>query len=132
IMLDSFYDVAHVGVRDERWLTPRETSQSRILTLDTARNGFPAGTRVRPSSNYADYTVAAVVDGVATAEARQALGWRDRAWASRESPSEHALEFTLPAAVRAAALEIEWAWDSGTWHAAREFRVEALPAGGED
>ena len=70
-----------------------------------------------------------MLDGVAHGEAKDALGWRDRAWASLESPGEHWLEFALPEPVRAAALEIEWAWDNGLFHSAREFRVEVQPAG---
>lgn len=129
ILLDAFYDISYRGERDERWLRPSETVESRVVVLDAARNGFPAGTRFFPDSNHGDYTVAPVLDGVAAGAAKAALGWRDRAWASRESPGEHWLEFALPAAIRGSALEIEWAWDNGLCHAAREFRVEIQPAG---
>lgn len=126
IMLDSFYDIAYQGRTDARWLSPAETADTRIVTLDTARNGFPAGTRVTPSSNYADYTVAAVVDGVAD---KSSLGWRDRAWASTESRGEHSLEFTLPTPAAATGVTIDWARDNGTAFPARTFRVEVRPAG---
>lgn len=129
ILLDAFYDIAYQGVRDERWLAPMETAESRVVTLDEARNGFPAGTRFFPDSNHGDYTAAPVLDGVGHGAAKDALGWRDRAWASLESPVEHWLEFALPEPVRAVALEIEWAWDNGLFHSAREFRVEVQPAG---
>ena len=125
IMLDSFYDISYQGRVDSRWLSPAETADTRIVTLDTQRNGFPAGTRVTPSSNYSDYTVAAVVDGVAD---KAALGWRDRAWASAESRAEHSLEFALPA-VEATGLTIDWARDNGRTFPARSFRVEVRPAG---
>lgn len=129
IMLDSFYDIAYPGVRDERWLRPAETTEARTVVLPEARNGFPAGTRFFPDSNHGDYTVAPVLDGVPAGPAREALGWRDRAWASLESSAEHWLEFALPAPLRAGRLEIEWAWDNGLHHPAREFRVEIQPAG---
>lgn len=129
ILLDAFYDISYRGTRDERWLRPSETVESRVLTLDASRNGFPAGTRYFPDSNHGDYTAAPVLDGVGAGAAKAALGWRDRAWASRESPDEHWLEFAFPSATRGAALEIEWAWDNGLCHAAREFRVEIQPAG---
>jgi hypothetical protein len=126
IMLDSFYDIAYQGRADARWLSPAETADTRIVTLDTDRNGFPAGTRVTPSSNYADYTVAAVIDGVSD---KDSLGWRDRAWASSESRTEHSLEFTLPSAEAAGGVTIDWARDNGRAFPARSFRVEVRPAG---
>jgi hypothetical protein len=126
IMLDSFYDIAYQGRTDARWLSPAETADTRVVTLETEHNGFPAGTRVTPSSNYSDYTVAAVVDGVAD---KAALGWRDRAWASAESRDEHSLEFTLPAASSASGVTIDWARDNGRAFPARAFRVEVRPAG---
>ncbi|MFA6962309.1 MAG: discoidin domain-containing protein [Opitutaceae bacterium] len=126
IMLDSFYDIAYQGRPDARWFSPAETADTRIVTMDTERNGFPAGTRVTPSSNYADYTVAAVVDGVTD---KTSLGWRDRAWASTESRDEHSLEFTLPAASSASGVTIDWARDNGRAFPARSFRVEVRPAG---
>lgn len=132
ILLDGFHEVSHAGVRDERWLRPQETELTRSVILDTARNGFPAGTRVEPSSNHADYSAAPVVDGIAAGAAKRALGWRERAWASLESPdTEHVLKFTLPGKIRASALEIDWAWDGGAVFPARDFRVEILPAGAE-
>lgn len=126
IMLDAFYDIAYRGRTDARWLSPAETAGNRIVILDTPRNGFPAGTRVTPSSNYADYTVAAVVDGVAD---KTVLGWRDRAWASSESRAEHSLEFSFPPVSAATGVTIEWARDNGRAFPARAFRVEVRPAG---
>lgn len=126
INLDAFYNVSYQGKVDKRWLAPTETSETRIVTLNTSRNGFPAGTRVVPSSNYSDYTVAAVVDGVTE---KDTLGWRDRAWASVEDTGEHFLEFSLPAPTRASGVSVDWAQDNGTSFPARSFRIEVRPAG---
>lgn len=129
IQLDRLHEPAHAGRKDDRWLHPKETAESRIHVMDTARNGFPEGTRVQPDSNFNDYQVAPVVDGLGFGSVRESLGWRERAWASREAPGEHFLEFTFPAPLRARTLTIEWAWEGGAWHPARSFRVEALTSG---
>ncbi|MFH1496777.1 MAG: endo alpha-1,4 polygalactosaminidase [Verrucomicrobiota bacterium] len=129
INLDTLHSPAHRPAPAPVWLRPRETAESRIHVIDTDRNGFPAGTRVSPDSNFADYTVAPVVDGRGLGAAREAIGWNARAWASREAPGEHALEFLLPAPVAARTLRVQWAWERGAWFPARSFRVELLSAG---
>ena len=129
INLDTLHSPAHRAAPNPVWLRPRETAESRIHVLDTARNGFPAGTRISPDSNYADYAVAPVADGLGFGADREALAWNRRAWASRETSGEHSLEFTFPAPVSARVLRIQWAWERGAWSPARAFRVEALGAG---
>ncbi len=129
ISLDAFYDVDNTGKVDEKWFALQETKESRDVTLTEPTNGFPAETVISPSSNYPDYSAAAVIDGVASGEPKQALGWRARAWASMEQPGEHFLEIALPDGVEAKGVEIDWAWDSGETYSAKNFRVEIQPAG---
>lgn len=129
IQLDKLHTPTAQGRINPNWLHPRETTESRTLLMDSARNGFPAGTRVSPDSNYNDYAVAPVVDGLGSGSQRESIGWRERAWASRETTGEHSLEFILPTPVSARTLQIEWAWEAGAWSPARSFLVEALTAG---
>ncbi|MFV0338185.1 MAG: hypothetical protein ACK5LK_08090 [Chthoniobacterales bacterium] len=129
INLDAFYNIDHKATPDDRWLARQETAESRKLTLKKASNGFPAGAVINPSSNYPDYSVKAIVDGIASGESKQNLGWRERAWASMEQPGEHSLEITLPKPTEAKSVEIAWAWDAGKTFPAKNFRVEVQPAG---
>jgi hypothetical protein len=89
IDLDDVYNVANVvGHRNERYLKKLATPETMQVRLAEPRNGFPAGTIVRPSGSYPGYTVAPVVDGIRD---RGTLPWWKRDWASEEEPVEHSL-----------------------------------------
>ncbi|WP_269537115.1 endo alpha-1,4 polygalactosaminidase [Cerasicoccus fimbriatus] len=125
IYLDAIYDIDYTPSPDERFLELQNTPERMTYQLPEPVNGFPEGTRVAPSSIYPDYDVTPVVDGIAD---RQQLDWRRRAWASWEKDGEHFLEFQFPQPVAAEGLTVNWAFDNGVHHQAREFRVEVIPA----
>ncbi|MBC2593170.1 endo alpha-1,4 polygalactosaminidase [Ruficoccus amylovorans] len=129
IYLDDIYEIDYQPQKNPDYLTVQCTPERLAYELTEAANGFPAGTRVMPSSSYPDYEVKAVVDGVAD---KDTLGWRHRAWASQETDEDHWLEFILPQPIRADGLAIDWAWDNGTAYAARNFRIEVKPQESED
>ncbi|WOO40711.1 endo alpha-1,4 polygalactosaminidase [Rubellicoccus peritrichatus] len=123
IYLDKIYDIDYKGQPDDAYLDIQATPERLTFELEETRNGFPKGTSVRPSSNYPDYEVAPVIDGVAD---KNELNWRNRAWASWEKPATHYLEFRLPKPMTTRGLAINWAWDNGVPFASRDFRVEVL------
>ena len=129
IYLDTIYEIGYEPRKNPDYLTMFSTPERLSYELAEAANGFPSGTRVMPSSSYPDYEVKAVVDGV---EDKGSLGWRQRAWASREEDEEHWLEFMLPRPVRVNGLTISWARDNGTLYATQDFRVEVKPLDGSD
>ncbi|WP_309383307.1 endo alpha-1,4 polygalactosaminidase [Cerasicoccus frondis] len=125
IYLDAIYDIDYSPAPDEKYLELQNTPERMTYQLPEPTNGFPEGTKVAPSSIYPDYDVTPVVDGIAD---REQLDWRRRAWASWERGGEHFLEFQFPQPVSADGLSVDWAFDNGVHHQAREFRVEVMPA----
>jgi hypothetical protein len=121
IYLDAVFDVAYRGRPDPKWNSDFETAANRSYTLPAAVNGFPAGTVVTPSSNYADYSVAPIVDGL---QDKSKVGWRDRAWASAEASETHSLEFHFPQPVTLHRLSIDWNNEGGTAYISHQIRVE--------
>jgi hypothetical protein len=94
IFLDDVYPTSHiVGHPDEKYLKKLATPESIRVTLDEARNGFPAGTIVQPDSCFPGYTAAPVVDGI---KDRSTLHWSKSDWASEEEAEEHSLTILLP------------------------------------
>ena len=85
--------------------------------LDQPRNGFPAGTKVLPSSVFGGYGVAAAVDGI---EDRAKLPWSQAAWASAEVGETEWLEIRLPQPRGGGTLTIKWQ----PAHASRAFVVQ--------
>jgi hypothetical protein len=89
--------------------------------MDSARDGFPAGTTVTPSSSFMSYNVATVVDGIAD---RSHLDWMKKSWASAEqADTEQSLDFALPQPTKVSALQITFATDNGQEHPSRNFSV---------
>src|SRR5690606_26224571 len=79
------------------------TPQMLSLKLDKSANGFPAGTVLLPSSAFAGYTIAPVVDGI---EDRSNLHWSKAAWASAEDGETAWLEVQLPQARQGGTIRI--------------------------
>jgi hypothetical protein len=124
ISLNEVYDTRGiVGKPDAKYLTRLATPQTLSVKLDAARNGFPAGTIVRPDSCYLGYTAAAVVDGI---QDRSKLHWTKAAWASEEDPATpHGLAFILGQRVSGGGkLRVTFAFDNKQWFPSRKFAVE--------
>ena len=117
VSLDDIYETGVIGKADQKWWDAQATPQSLAYTLAQSRNGFPAGTKVLPSSVFPGYGVAAVVDGV---EDRAKLDWSKAAWASAEVGEGESLEIRLPQPHRGGTLRIDWQDD----HASRAFIVQ--------
>ena len=91
-------------------------------TMDGARNGFPAGTVVQPSSVFMGYTVASVVDGIGD---RGKLDWTRSAWASAETPGMgQSLSFALPQPATAKSVTITFATDNGKPYPSQKLAVK--------
>lgn len=125
IYLDQIYPHHFTGKKSEAWTKNFLTPESMSYVTKDAVNGFPAGTRIVPSSIYADYEVAPVVDGQ---KDKSSLSWRNRAWASAEKLDAHWLEFQLPKAQPVSGLKVVWATDNGEAFPSRNFSVQVLPA----
>lgn len=121
IYLDEVYVNDIRGQPDPKWLEMQATPEQMSVVLATPTNGFPVNTRITPSSCFAGYAVASLVDGVAD---RAELPWNRSAWASSESNEGAWLEVGFPVAEKGGALRITWATDAGTVHRAEDFRVE--------
>ena len=117
VSLDDIYDTGITGKPDQKWWDRQTTPESMAFTLDPARNGFPAGTKLLPSSLFPGYGIAAVVDGV---EDRSKLDWPVSAWASAEVGETESLEIRLSQARRGGTLQIDWQDN----HASRAFVVQ--------
>jgi hypothetical protein len=124
VQLDAIYDADRkiVGKSDAKWWEKQAKPEDITLTLDSPRNGFPAGTRVIPSGCFLGYAVAPIVDGL---DDRAGFDWSKVAWASAEEQGEPAwVELQLPEARVGGRLGIEW--EKG--HASRDFDVETRSA----
>lgn len=129
IYLDAVYVNDIVGQPDPGWLEMQATPELMSVVLAEAANGFPAGTRLMPSSCYAGYTVAPLVDGI---EDRADLHWSRAAWASSdEVDGDTWLQITLPEPRRGGELIITWATDSGITHVSQDYRVQTRSGGGD-
>ena len=122
IGLDAVYDTWDLTPHpDPRFLEKLSTPEALQVTMDAARNGFPAGTVVRPTSCFMGYSVAAVVDGIRD---RGGLAWSKQSWASAEDPSaSQALTLELPTPVTGGTLHVTFATDGGRPHPSRAFDV---------
>lgn len=125
IYLDQIYPHHFTGTKSEAWTKNFLTPESMSYVTKDPVNGFPTGTRIVPSSIYADYEVAPVVDGQ---KDKASLSWRNRAWASAEKLDEHWLEFQLPKSQPVSGLKVVWATDNGEAFPSRNFSVQVLPA----
>ncbi len=126
IFLDDVYQVQVTGRPDPKWLKKMTTPELLSFKLDKPANGFPAGTVLMPSSAFAGYTIAPVVDGI---EDRSNLHWSKAAWASAEDGEAAWVEIRLPQARKGGRLRIDFepshpsqaffietcAGDSGDW-----------------
>lgn len=121
IYLDEVYVNDIVGEPDPKWLKMQATPESMSVVLAEPANGFPAGTKLVPSSCFAGYTVAAIVDGV---EDRSGLHWTKAAWASSEDTGQTWLSVELPTPTAGGELVITWAVDSGETHVSRDYVIE--------
>lgn len=123
--LDAFFNIDYVGKINPKWKTELSDPEALSIVLADKINGFPKGTKVTPSSDYADYTVAPVVDGIRD---RSKLDWRTHNWASREKGgSAHYLEFHFPTPVQFKQIIIDWATDNGEAFPSRKFALEIAP-----
>ncbi len=126
-----YLDEVHVndirGEADPKWLEMQATPELMSIQLATPSNGFPVNTKISPSSCFAGYSVAALVDGI---ENRSELPWNRSAWASSEHDNGAWLLVDLPTPEKAGELWITWATDAGVLHKAEDFRVETRVAGG--
>lgn len=127
IYLDQIYPHKFTGRKSDVWLKNFLTPESMSFTAKKPANGFPEGTKVMPSSLYPDYEVAPVLDGQPD---KAALGWRNRAWASRERPDSHWIEFALPKPQPVSEMKVVWATDNGEAFPSRRFAVQ-VQAGAE-
>lgn len=123
IYLDQIYDHSFVGKKKDVWLQRRLTPESMSFTTTRASNGFPEGTRVMPSSLYPDYEVAPVLEEE-NSQTPSSRSWRNRAWASRERPDPHWIEFSLPQAQPLSGMKVVWATDQGEVFPSRRFAVQ--------
>ncbi len=121
IQLDQVYPAPPTGHVDARWKQRQATPENLSVTLTEERNGFPAGTRLLPSSCFGGYSVEPVVDGVAD---RASLHWSKNAWASAELDEAHHLEIRLPTPRQGGTLQIDWALDNGQYFPSRQFAIE--------
>ncbi len=75
-----------------------------------------------PSSCYAGYTVAPMVDGI---EDRESLNWSRAAWASSDEVNGDTwLRITFPESRSGGTLDITWATDSGVIHVSENYRLQ--------
>jgi hypothetical protein len=123
IFLDDVFDTTKIVARaDDKYLSKLATPQSLAMSLSEERNGFPAGTRIEPSSCFLGYSVAAIVDGI---KDRQTLSWSKAAWASAEDAGQsQQLEFSFPGSITGGNLLITFAFDNGQWRTSRQLRCE--------
>jgi hypothetical protein len=123
IFLDEVYDTTHVKAKlDAKYLSKLATPATLTVTLNSDRNGFPAGTAIEPSSCFLGYSVAAVVDGI---KDRHAIPWSKAAWASAEEPGiGQQLELLFPHPIDGGHLRITFAFDNGKWKTSRKLGVE--------
>ena len=121
IYLDEVHTHGIRGEPDPKWLEMQATPEAMAVVLATPTNGFPVNTVITPSSCFAGYSVAPVVDGL---EDRSGLPWNRAAWASSESNEGAWVEVGYPVAEKGGRLRITWAEDSGTVHRAEDFRVQ--------
>lgn len=126
IYLDHIFPPKYKGEKSDKWLKDFLTPESMAYTTPKEINGFPAGTKVMPSSLYPDYEVSPVLDGQTN---KAQLGWRNRAWASNERPDPHWIEFQMPKAQPVSEVKVTWATDNGEAFPSKNFAVEVVPAG---
>jgi hypothetical protein len=123
IFLDDVYDVSRITAKaDPKYLTKLSSPQSLAITLPEARNGFPIGTRIEPSSCFLGYSASALVDGV---KDRSGLPWSKAAWASAEEAGQaQQLEFIFPGSIKGGTLTATFAFDDGKWRTSKQMECE--------
>jgi hypothetical protein len=114
------------GKPDPKWDKELSTPESMAVVLKDEANGFPKGTKILPSSTYADYSLAPLTDGI---KDRSKLDWRSDAWASAEKEGPHYLEFQIPEPLEVNRLVLDWASDHGEAFPGRRFSVDVRPEG---
>ncbi len=127
--LGTIFDVPYEGKADPKWERELSSPEALAVVLKDSANGFPKGTKVLPSSTYADYSVGTVTNGV---KDRSKLDWRNEAWASQERETPHFLEFRFPKSVQGSHLVVDWASDHGEAFPSRTFAVEVKPVTSEE
>ena len=123
INLDDVYANVPTGVADAKWLEPQCSPDAIAFTLPAGANGFPKGTRLRPSGCFAGYTTAPLVDGVMD---RTKLSWAKAAWASDEGDDDAWLEIVLPAPRKGGNLHLYFHDESGP---SRSYEIDVKYAG---
>jgi hypothetical protein len=110
INLDDVYANVPAGAPDPKWLRPQSSPDAVTFMLPADANGFPKGTRLRPSGCFAGYTTAPLVDGVMD---RSGLPWAKAAWASDEGEDDAWLEILLPTPRKGGKLHLYFHDDAG-------------------
>ncbi|MEO0514197.1 MAG: endo alpha-1,4 polygalactosaminidase [Planctomycetota bacterium] len=129
IMLDAVYVNGIVGEPDPGWLEMQASLESMSIHVTQPINGFPIGTVITPSSCFAGYTAAPLVDGI---NDRSALSWSDASWASSDHGGEYTwVQVTLPAPADGGEFVITWATDAGTTHVSQNYHVQTRTRDGE-
>lgn len=123
IFLDDVYANVPVGKPDPKWLQPQSSPDAMAFTLPADANGFPKGTRLRPSGCFAGYTTEPLVDGKLD---RSGMPWAKAAWASDEGSDDNWLEILLPAARKGGKLHLYFHDESGP---SRDYQVDVKYAG---
>lgn len=118
IMLDEVYADIPEGKADPKWLGMHATPEKLSLQLKENRNGFPAGTVLKPSGCFAGYTVEPLVNSDVD---RSQLHWAEAAWASAEDGDPQWIQFDLPEQRTDGSLTIDWHGKQGT---SRHFAVQ--------
>ncbi len=129
IMLDAVYVNDIVGELDPGWLDMQASLESMSIHLTQPINGLPVGTVITPSSCFAGYTAAPLIDGITD---RSALSWSDASWASSDHGGDYTwVQVTLPAPAYGGEFVITWATDAGITHVSQNYHVQTRSGHGE-
>lgn len=129
IMLDAVYVNDIVGEPDPGWLEMQASLESMSVHVTQPINGFPIGTVITPSSCFAGYTAAPLIDGISD---RETLSWSDASWASSDNGGEFTwVQVTLPAPAHSGEFVITWATDAGITHVSQNYHVQTRQGHGE-
>ena len=103
-------------------------------TLDAARNGFPAKTKLIATEPYPDYQLTPVVDGI---KQRKDLSPQEAAWASAEDDTAHGIEIQLSQPQRGGRFQVTWAYDTNgpesvRWWFSRDYVIQVKDKTGDE
>ena len=107
---------------------------SAAVVLDSARNGFPAKTKLVATEPFSDYQLAPVVDGI---KQRKDLSPQEAAWASAEDDTAHGIEIQLGQPQRGGRFQVTWAYDTNgpenvRWYFSRDYVIQIKDKAGDE